>query len=616
MRTLRGGGTPLLVRQDYTVDIAATPDRVWSLLSDTDRLNRELNLPPVQYCYEPRVEGGSRLCGKARIGGHLFEYREDPYCWTRPTHWSVRRVIDGSPLALIRPGVDLSPLPDGTGVRVFCEVEARSFLHLPLARAVARASAKGLANVCRGFDAFVRGVSPTPYPRHQNQYPAHLERLQRGVEQLKTLGIEASLAERLGRHLQETAIEEVNQFRPYVLADAWQIEREQSLGLCLMAVRAGLLDMRWRVLCPSCRGASTPADHLSELADTAHCPSCNVQWGPRFDESVEVCFSVAPRIRQHQLRDATYCAGGPSRSPHVATQWQVPPHANVRMPVEAALGEHRLTSPQAAHSYAIQSDDSDCARSPSIRLVPQNNRIAIAPLHSDTVPTQSVWNWENETEFPVLVRVETPGWLTDIATAATVTSLQLFREQFGSEVLSPGVELAVQQIALLFTDLKESTRMYAERGDAPSYAVVREHFEFLRQIVAANGGGIVKTIGDAAMATFPDAADAFRAALEIQRQAPLQTDPLTIKIGVHAGPALAVNANGLLDYFGQVVNEAARIQAQSTGGDVVIAGALAADTHIAALLSAVHFEPFTAQLRGLSEPVDLLRCRVPASSKL
>jgi class 3 adenylate cyclase len=209
----------------------------------------------------------------------------------------------------------------------------------------------------------------------------------------------------------------------------------------------------------------------------------------------------------------------------------------------------------------------------------------------------------------VLLRLESSEWSSVVATAARVTSLQTFRDQFSSEVLAPGTEVAVRQVCILFSDLKGSTAMYRRRGDAPSYRAVRDHFDFLRGHVAAHQGAIVKTIGDAIMATFLDPADGLAAALAIQREAPQALGDLTVKLGMHWGPAIAVNANGTLDYFGQTINLAARLQGESVGGDVVLSQALAADAQAERLLAqdAVRVERFVATVRGLEEPIPMIR---------
>jgi class 3 adenylate cyclase len=88
-------------------------------------------------------------------------------------------------------------------------------------------------------------------------------------------------------------------------------------------------------------------------------------------------------------------------------------------------------------------------------------------------------------------------WSDQAATAADVTTLQVFRDLFSSEVLRPGEEIFVGATTLMFTDLRNSTKLYREIGDAPAFGRVREYFEILEQAVAAEGGSIVKTMGDA-----------------------------------------------------------------------------------------------------------------------
>ena len=167
-------------------------------------------------------------------------------------------------------------------------------------------------------------------------------------------------------------------------------------------------------------------------------------------------------------------------------------------------------------------------------------------------------------------------------TAALVTTMSEFRSLFASEVLAPDTEVRAGTICLMFTDLRGSTAMYETIGDTSAYARVREHFELLRKIVAANDGTFIKTIGDAVMAVFTDPAHALGAAFEMHRRIEKENGdrqpPLTLKIGIHQGACFAVNMNDNLDYFGTAVNIAARIQKKSRGGDVIVTREVFEDT--------------------------------------
>src|SRR5260370_25131506 len=117
-----------------------------------------------------------------------------------------------------------------------------------------------------------------------------------------------------------------------------------------------------------------------------------------------------------------------------------------------------------------------------------------------------------------------------------------------------------------------------------------DHFGILREGVTRHHGGLVKTIGDAIMAVFTDPANAVGAALDIQRgireyNADHRGQPLVLKLGIHQGTCIAVTLNERLDYFGTVVNIAARLESQSHGGDVVVSPSVPADPRVHALMN-------------------------------
>jgi class 3 adenylate cyclase len=195
---------------------------------------------------------------------------------------------------------------------------------------------------------------------------------------------------------------------------------------------------------------------------------------------------------------------------------------------------------------------------------------------------------ENGTDDEQLFVLERTAWSDEAATAAEVTALQVFRDLFASEALRPGEQISVGTLTVLFTDLKDSTRMYRDIGDATAFGRVMNHFDVLKQTIADEDGALVKTIGDAVMAVFRQPAAAVRAMLRAQQTlsaAPAGMMPLTLKAGLHTGPCIAVTLNDRLDYFGSTVNLAARLEGQSTGGDVVISASVYSDPGVRELLS-------------------------------
>jgi class 3 adenylate cyclase len=131
-------------------------------------------------------------------------------------------------------------------------------------------------------------------------------------------------------------------------------------------------------------------------------------------------------------------------------------------------------------------------------------------------------------------------------------------------------------------------------------------------------GAIVKTIGDAIMANFTQPVEAVRAGLEMLgglRQLN-QASPyggLVLKIGIHKGAAIAVTLNNRIDYFGQSVNIASRVQGSAGGDEIYLTEEIYASPGVQELLQeqGCRVEPLVIELRGVDEHVKI--CKVTAS---
>ena len=86
-------------------------------------------------------------------------------------------------------------------------------------------------------------------------------------------------------------------------------------------------------------------------------------------------------------------------------------------------------------------------------------------------------------------------------------------------------------------------------------------------------------------------------------------DLLQLKIGIHFGPALVVNMNDRLDYFGSTVNLAARTEGQCKGKDIVITKKIYDIPDIKELLKEFDIEKFESELKGFAETQFLVRIK-------
>ena len=138
---------------------------------------------------------------------------------------------------------------------------------------------------------------------------------------------------------------------------------------------------------------------------------------------------------------------------------------------------------------------------------------------------------------------------------------------------------------------------------------MREHFRVLNEIVASEAGAVVKTIGDAVMATFPTPNRAVAASLRMREamrrlnEERTRDDDLLLKIGIHEGPCLAVMLNERQDYFGQTVNIASRVQNLASSQAIYATGPVVDHQATAELLEQAGVSPVPQRqtLRGIGD---------------
>lgn len=198
------------------------------------------------------------------------------------------------------------------------------------------------------------------------------------------------------------------------------------------------------------------------------------------------------------------------------------------------------------------------------------------------------------------------------ALGSVLFPLTLFR--FVTVTAAQGVEM--DDVTFLFTDLQDSTLMYERIGDATAYDLVRDHFKELESATRSHGGVIVKTIGDAIMARFRVPAQAVRTAIDMRERVERLVEPgtahLVLRIGLHRGPAIAVVARDRVDYFGQTVNAASRIQAAALPGEIVLSDDVYRGVGVAALLVGYELISERRKLRGVT--TEMLLHRVAAGT--
>jgi class 3 adenylate cyclase len=374
----------------------------------------------------------------------------------------------------------------------------------------------------------------------------------------------------------------------------------QVIELCLAAASKGLLNMRWDLLCPNCRISKSFSTRMDDIPQGAHCATCNIDYQRNFNRNVELAFLPSKALRP--LHSGEYCLFGPMSTPHIKMQLRCEPDATRTEANRLAPGHYRIRTLEPGNALLL---DWAGGAFPQLRIDANHQ------LQLDAAPSQSVTlTIRNASNRPRTLIVEHRAWMQDVLTAHEATTLQCFRVLYHNEILRPGDCVEIDNVVLMFTDIKASTALYNTLGDAAAYALVREHFAILAGCVRNHQGSIVKTIGDAIMAAFSDPRDGVQCAFAIQQafaafnaERPASEFRVTVKLGMHMGPCIAVTLNGILDYYGKVANLTARLASLSEGGDLVLSDTLAGDAAVAALLSNHTTEQGSANVKGFADAV-------------
>jgi class 3 adenylate cyclase len=601
----------------WEFDLKSSPERLWPFIADTNRFNRDTGVPQIEVGPADKKLRNARR--KIRLGfyGLPVEWEEQPFEWVKPFRFGVERVYSKGPLSRLRMRAELKPNSDG-GTHLIYEVWSTP-RNIPGAVAIPMqlnfVVARRFREYIQKYDgvAFQGGLAETAEP-NTSQSSFDLQRLatlkQKLIADLETTESpepKLAVAERLADFLEHGDDFGVARIRPYKLADDWHEPRRLVLEVCLRATRVGLLDFQWDLLCPLCRGPQESGQSLKDIHTDVHCETCKIDFTANFDRYVELTFRPNPAVRR--LSVASFCIGSPNWTPHVVAQQLL--HAgdkrDVVLPLESGAYRLRALELPGSQEVTVSTEGETSAH-----VTLSHNGWSEEPLHVNENFTLTL---QNETDAEQLVILERLEWSDQATTAAEVTALQMFRDLFASEALRPGEQISVGTLTVLFTDLRHSTQLYREIGDATAFGRVMSHFDVVRKSIAEHDGAIVKTIGDAVMAVFRSAADGLLAMLEVQQalaEPRAGSSPLLLKAGLNTGPCIAVTLNDRLDYFGSTVNMAARLEGLSSGADVIISRTVFEDARVQELIESDSFDamPFDMELKGFeNERFELWRVR-------
>jgi class 3 adenylate cyclase len=444
------------------------------------------------------------------------------------------------------------------------------------------------------------------------------------------------VADAIRELIENGADHELNRINLLDFSKRTGLDEERVISGFLHASRLGLFDLTWNVLCPGCGGVLDAHSTLKSLRpEDYHCGLCACGYEASVDEQVEVAFTVSPRIRRIAAHDPNTL---PLWEYFKQVFWSSGVDFNeesfaalsndvVLDALELPAGEKATMSLQLPAEFIIVFEPvTHAAQFIDVQGEPTKERQQLSLMYNKTPsPTGGTitmrpgplrLSLDNQAGVRVLPSVfiaaealhHLIGKRKPFLTAKRMLTNQTFRDVFKADNLNIDQRLKITSLTFLFTDLKGSTALYERVGDLAAFDLVRAHFHALLEIISSEKGAVVKTIGDAVMATFVRPEHAIVAGLRMRAamtalNAERGTGDLVVKIGIHEGPCLAVMLNERQDYFGQTVNIAARVQNLSTSQEIHITGSVLDAPAVATILEKQAIKPIQKQaaLRGIAD---------------
>ncbi len=433
-----------------------------------------------------------------------------------------------------------------------------------------------------------------------------------------------------------------------------------TIDLFVHAAKAGLFEMDWNLLCAYCPQVANSFRELEKVHPHFQCEFCNAINDVALDDYIQVTFTVSGKLRDNAYRHPESLPvedyylryhfakgfippGGmtPEQIVAVLSRGFFDLEAGARNSLEFELTPGRFEVLDLSHNlllvFFVEGETVGEAQTIEIRLDDGKFDLDRPTRRIDKVLGEGSYSFRQATEIPpgryridIDNRMNERGrfWIVQyppgfvphrveyhpFLSGKRLLITPAFRDLYGTELVNESEGLPVNDMTYLFTDLKGSTPLYDAVGDVNAYFMVRQHFEILSTAVRAHGGIIVKTIGDAIMAAFARPADAVRAGIdmvtELQRYNRSVSTPLSLKVGIHKGRSIAVALNDRIDYFGQDVNIAARIQGLADGDQICISDEVMQSPGVDGLVEGYPLNPEYVPVRGVDEKIEIHRVSI------
>lgn len=593
----------------------SSPEQLWPLLSDTNRLFKDMGQLPVQHAsVSQEVPKGHRELTYEQI--HRTDiWEEEPYEWEAPFHLKVRRNYKSGPYKSLFFSFDIAQHKSGSKVTFRFSGEAKNFTSsFKIKRNFSSTFKRRLNKIIQFYDSNIYTNETSVFKKNRFRL-SRKPRWDNLRNELVEISNDSVLPGLLIQTLRDSDDLDLEAIEPISLAKSWREPLHKVLEVLFFATNKKILNLHWKAACPTCRQTQKNIQKIREFTDSLYCSYCKKEFELDFHNSINLVFQPHPLVRKLDVKK--YCKSSPARRPHVKLHQYVYPGQKRFVKVHLKPGNYKI--------YCEQTNS-------KVRATVQNDGLENATLtfnHRDkedqqvTLSTNPNLVIHNQTEERIFVILEDLDWKKYSVSASEVTSLQLFRNLFPNELLQNEQQFKCSDMTIMFTDLTDSSSIYSNNGDELATGHVINHFEILRKVISEERGAIVKTIGDATMSIFQEPVNAVRAFHRAQQhfKKNQQSDhKIKLKGGIHCGNGIAVTLNNRIDFFGNTINIASRLVENAGSEQLVISSEACKNRNLELFLKAqkdeIRINHFDVILKGDEEKTFEAKCLSMHNSSL
>ncbi len=524
-------------------------------MSDTSRMNKTMGLPP----WEEAELNGSRVV-RTHVLGQEQEWVESPWTWIVNQEINQERIYKKGLMQKQTGQFRLLSEKTSEGLN---QVEVSftwyggpllRFVIGPLsAKFLKKAMTEYVQNQERIYFSNVqaKNLALTPLRELTSQDTDFIEAILKEAQSSKP-----EVLKKLLRYLVASDSLDIHKINPKKAAKDTGLKIHEVIEQLTKLTQSGYLALTWDVICPHCRGPQLEASKLRFVSETTTCQSCDLEFSTQADQSIEVTFK--PQSKFREIGSVTYCAAEPAKKSHILMNWPVGKIPSAKIDLKPGTYRARTLHGKKECEFKVEEKTSSGQK---INLDFKQPQMTLASGETEISYSGS------EKDFFVF---ESLAWSDERYLAGEALSNTHIRTLVSDDLLKSGVKLDIGEQIILFTDIVGSTPMYKRLGDNKAFIAVQDHYVEIESIIRTNSGVVVKFIGDAVMAAFTDASLAFKANQEIHSAFKNNKDSLVLRTSFHIGQVLCVNMNVGLDYFGQTVNTAAKLQGWADGFETAV----------------------------------------------